>query len=166
MAPPVAQQNVQVTETPVATSDFVLPPVTERPLEFAQPQIKPLEVSVPTREVTVAVAPPVQRPLPQREIAVPQVSSAIPEVRQREIATPLPQVRNVQVPTRDLPTPSLRAATPGAVSYTHLDVYKRQGQHSGRTGGVVCGALAFVDTIVVRANEQQRCCLLYTSRCV
>ena len=87
VAPPVAQQNVQVTETPVATSDFVLPPVTERPLEFAQPQIKPLEVSVPTREVTVAVAPPVQRPLPQ--------------------------VRNVQVPTRDLPTPSLRAATPG-----------------------------------------------------
>ena len=113
VAPPVSQQNVQVTETPVATSDFVLPPVTERPLEFAQPQIKPLEVSVPTREVTVAVAPPVQRPLPQREIAVPQVSSAIPEVRQREIATPLPQVRNVQVPTRDLPTPSLRAATPG-----------------------------------------------------
>ena len=112
-APPVAQQNVQVTETPVATIEFVLPPVTEHPPEIAPPQIKPRELSVPTREVSVPVAPPVQRPLPQREVAVRQVADAMPEVRQREIPTPLPQIRNVQVPTRDMPAPPLRAATPG-----------------------------------------------------
>ena len=31
--------------------------------------------------------------------------------------------------------------TPGAVSYTHLDVYKRQGQHRPRSGRVHCRAL-------------------------
>ena len=113
-APPVAQQNVQVTETPLATIDFVLPPVTERTPELASPQVKPRELSVPVREVTVAVAPSVQRALPQREVAVRQASvDAIPEVRQREIAAPLPQVRSIQVPTRELPAPTLRATTPG-----------------------------------------------------
>ena len=111
---PQAQQNVQVTETPVATIDFVLPPVTEHTPELAPPQVKPRELSVPVREVTVAVAPPVQRALPQREVAVRQASAdAVPEVRQREIPAPLSQIRNVQVPARDLPTPEVRAATPG-----------------------------------------------------
>lgn len=111
--PPAAQQNVQVTETPVATTDFVLPTATERPPEFAPPQIRPREVSVPVREVSVPVVAPVQRPLPQREVAVRQISDAVPEVRQREVPTPLPQIRNVQVPTRDMPAPEVRTATPG-----------------------------------------------------
>lgn len=108
-APPVAQQNVQVTETAEPTTTFVLPPATPRSLEIAPPQVKPRELGVPTREVTVVEAPPAQRELPRREIAIPQVAQPTQEVRQREIAAPLPQIRNVQIPSRAIAAPELRA---------------------------------------------------------
>ena len=111
-APMAEQQNVQVTETPVPTSEFVLPPVTARVPQIAPPQIRTREVGVPTREVTVVLVPPTQREVPQPELAVPQVSQVTPEVRQREIAAPLPQVRNVQVPARTIAAPEVRAVTP------------------------------------------------------
>jgi hypothetical protein len=108
-APPAAQQNVQVTETPVPTSTFVLPPATPRSAEIAPPQLKPRELGVPTREVTVVETPPAQRELPRREIAIPQVTQPAQEVRQREIAAPLPQIRSVQIPSRAIAAPELRA---------------------------------------------------------
>ena len=108
-APAVAQQNVQVTETPIPTVEFVLPPTTARTPQIAPPQIKPRELSIPTREVTAVETPRPTRALPQREIAVPQVSQATPEIREREIAAPVQQVRAVQLPTRTIAAPELRA---------------------------------------------------------
>ena len=60
----------------------------------------------------------------------------------------------------------------GSVSYTHLDVYKRQGVY---TTNKVCGAPIKVDrahlkdgyaqAIIVNSGNANTC-LLYTSRCV
>ncbi|MEO8366867.1 MAG: hypothetical protein ABI538_11720 [Pseudoxanthomonas sp.] len=111
-APPVAQQTLQVTETPVATSIFVLPPATARSPEIAPPQIRPREISVPVREVSVVDVPPAQRELPQREIAVPRVAPDTPMVQEREIPSPVPQIRTMQVPTRAIAAPALQAPTP------------------------------------------------------
>lgn len=111
-APPAAQQNLQVTETPAPTIEFVLPPTTPRTPQIAPPQIRAPEIGVPIREVTVVQAPPAQRQLPQREIAVPQVAQDAPQVREREIPAPLPQIRSVQIPTRAIAAPELRAPTP------------------------------------------------------
>ena len=111
-APMAEQQNVQVTETPAPTTEFVLPPTTVRTPQIAPPQIRTREVSVPTREVTVVLVPPTQREMPQPELAAPQVSQVTPEVRQREIAAPLSQIRNVQLPTRAIAAPEVRAVTP------------------------------------------------------
>ena len=66
---------------------------------------------------------------------------------------------------------------PGAVSYTHLDVYKRQhlafpghGDGKGITGGVLLDQGAKVvllgDLSAVDAHDAVTGCLLYTSRCV
>lgn len=112
-APPVAQQNLQVTETPVPTTTFVLPPTTARSPQIAPPQIRPREIGVPVREVTVVDVPPAQRELPQREIAVPRIAPDTPVVQEREIPAPLPQIRTVQVPARAVAAPVVQAPTPG-----------------------------------------------------
>ena len=86
-----------------------------------------------------------------------------------------------------LPTaaPGLAASStashlPGAVSYTHLDVYKRQGEHSRycrlgqpENSAVAEHALAnadhrilFGETKLLSAMSAYFPCLLYTSRCV
>ncbi len=108
-APPVAQQTLQVTETPVPTTTFVLPPTTAIRTEIAPPRLKPREIGVPVREVTVVDVPPAQRELPQREIAVPRIVPDTPVVQEREISAPLPQIRTVQVPTRAIAAPMLQA---------------------------------------------------------
>ncbi|MGH8062771.1 MAG: hypothetical protein ACREO7_12255 [Pseudoxanthomonas sp.] len=110
-APPVAQQTLQVTETPVPTTTFVLPPTTARSPEIAPPQIRPREIGVPVREVTVVDVPPAQRELPQREIAVPRIAPDTPLVQEREIPAPLPQIRTVQLPSRAVAAPVLQAPT-------------------------------------------------------
>ena len=110
-APPVAQQILQVTEVPVPTTDFVLPPVTTRSPEIAPPQIRPREIGVPVREVTVVDVPPAQRELPRREPTVPRISSDTPVVQEREIPAPLPRIRTVQVPSRAISAPVLQAPT-------------------------------------------------------
>ena len=53
------------------------------------------------------------------------------------------------------------------VSYTHLDVYKRQGSCVGviRYGRFI-GGVQFQKIAVIEAVAQHRVCLLYTSRCV
>ncbi|WP_141755340.1 hypothetical protein [Burkholderia plantarii] len=52
---------------------------------------------------------------------------------------------------RTLPLPVASITPPVSVSYTHLDVYKRQGPHAAVTG---------------RVDHATGVCLLYTSRCV
>ncbi|MET0809034.1 MAG: hypothetical protein ABWX93_09805 [Pseudoxanthomonas sp.] len=111
-APVTEQQNLQVTEVVEPTSDFVLPPTTARIPQIAPPQIRPRELGVPTREVTVIQVPPTQLRVPQPELAVPQVSQVTPEVRQREVAVPLQQIRSVQVPAREIAPAEVRTATP------------------------------------------------------
>lgn len=111
-APPIAQQTLQVTETQVPTITFVLPPTTARSPEIAPPQIRPREIGVPVREVTVVDVPPAQRELPQREIVVPRIAPDTPLVQEREIPAPLPQIRTVQVPTPVIAAPVLRATAP------------------------------------------------------
>lgn len=111
-APPVAQQTLQVTETPAPTITFVLPPTTARSPEIAPPQIRPREIGVPVREVTVVDVPPAQRELPQREIAVPRIAPDTPVVQEREIPAPLQQIRTVQVPSREIAAPVLQAPAP------------------------------------------------------
>ena len=111
-APPVAQQTLQVTETPAPTIDFVLPPTTARSPEITPPQIRPREIGVPVREIAVVDVPPAQRELPQREIAVPRIAPDTPVVQEREIPAPLPQIRTVQVPSREIAAPVLQAPTP------------------------------------------------------
>ena len=111
-APVAEQQNLQVTETPVPTTDFVLPPTTARIPQIAPPQIRPRELGVPVREVTVVQVPPTQRRVPQPELAVPQASQVTPEVRQREVAAPLERISTVRIPARAIAAPEVRATTP------------------------------------------------------
>lgn len=107
------QQNVQVTETPEPTIEFVLPPTTARVPQLAPPQLRPQEIGVPVREVTVVQLPPTQKQPPRPEIAVPQPSQQLPEVRQREVAAPLSPIRTVQLPSRPIAAPQVRSVTPG-----------------------------------------------------
>ena len=140
VSPPEAQQNVQVTEVPVATTEFVLPPATQRPTEFAPPQIRPRELSMPVREVAVTIAPPIQRPLPQREVAVPPRPNIVPEVRQREIAAPLSPIRNAQLPDRAMPVPQVQAATPG-VRQAEIAMPDRGSASAGRNASASNAAM-------------------------
>ena len=78
------------------------------------------------------------------------------------------------------PKPARQAARrPDAVSYTHLDVYKRQGlylvgaTHEGKDYGCVVNTVTQVTAepakLMVAINKQNAttsACLLYTSRCV
>ena len=60
-------------------------------------------------------------------------------------------------------------ADTGAVSYTHLDVYKRQTGSSTGDGQSAAGGNAAVQTIALDGLDttvQSWGCLLYTSRCV
>lgn len=111
--PPVAQQPVQVTETPVPTIDYVLPPPNLRRDAITAPTITPRKLSVPTREVSVVETPQLPRVDATRGIAAPQLQRPLQEVQEREVAAPLPQVRTAEVPARALPTPDLRAPMPG-----------------------------------------------------
>ena len=52
-----------------------------------------------------------------------------------------------------------------SVSYTHLDVYKRQVQISG-VGNSTGVALAEVYEVSFSGTQLANICLLYTSRCV
>jgi hypothetical protein len=118
-SPPAAPQTLQVTETPVPTIEFVLPPPTPPTLEVAPPQIRTPELGVPTREVTVVPAPPAQPELPRRPVEAPQVVAPEQQIQQREIAAPAPQVRQLQLPSPAVRTPELRAP---AVSVREAEV--------------------------------------------
>ena len=64
--------------------------------------------------------------------------------------------------------------TPTPVSYTHLDVYKRQGLCIGSADSTHVKGISVRGNVVFNANQNRqndgvtraKSCLLYTSRCV
>ena len=71
--------------------------------------------------------------------------------------------------SRALPAMAAWLFRPGSVSYTHLDVYKRQSQSTTQaTGGLLSGMLSSSDedTAAQKNSDGTVTCLLYTSRCV
>lgn len=116
-APPAAQP-LQVTETPVPDSRFVLPP----PRQVAVPDavVAVPEVSLRPREIEVVespVPPPlVERRLPQREVAVPDLRQQPVDVVVREIPAPLPRIQVRPVPQPRIATPELSAQAPAVAT--------------------------------------------------
>ncbi len=109
--PAAAPQPLQVTETPLPTREFVLPPPLEPSREVA-PRPSPA-MQVPEREITVAQRPQLRAETPARPLDVPRIERPVQELRQREIAAPAPletpTIREVRVPSQPLRSPELRA---------------------------------------------------------
>lgn len=108
--PVIANQPLQVTETPVTTTDFTLPP--PHPVELAVPsprEVTPPPVQVRERQVVVAERPALVAPR-VREVDAPSVRPATPQVREREVvAVDTPQITLPQPRPRDVPVPAVRA---------------------------------------------------------
>lgn len=111
LAPTAAQQPLQVTETEIPTTGFVLPPATARAPDFVAPEIKAPELGIPTRDIRIVEVPPAQRQVP-REIAVPVIEQPQLTVREREITSPLPSIPSVDIPRPSTATPAIRAPMP------------------------------------------------------
>ncbi len=107
-APPAAQP-VQVTETPVPQTEYVLPPPTVRNDALRAPAISAREIPVQEREVVVVPTPQVPRVARDIVIPAPQIQRPSPQVQEREVSAPLPQVRTVDVPSRIAPTRDVQA---------------------------------------------------------
>lgn len=107
-SPPVeAEQDLQLTETPQPTHDFVLPPPTVRNVQPVPAPRMP-QLTVPTREVTVVETPVMQPRVRPR--AAPELRQSLPQVREREIEA-RPDVSQLRAPTLAGPpvaTPELR----------------------------------------------------------
>jgi len=108
--PVIADKPLQVTETPITTTDFVLPP--PQPVELAVPsprEVTPPPVQVRERQVVVAERPQIATSR-TREIDVPSVAGPTPQVREREIvAVETPQITVPQPRTPEVTAPQLRA---------------------------------------------------------
>ncbi|MEG8133230.1 transmembrane repetitive protein [Xanthomonas hortorum] len=108
VSPVTIESPLQVTETPVATNDFVVPPpptitVAARPIEPAAPQIQ-----VRQREIQTVTEQPQLRELQRPATNVAVRSADAPAVREREIVVPdRPQVVAPVVRNREL-TPTVR----------------------------------------------------------
>ncbi|PPT20573.1 transmembrane repetitive protein [Xanthomonas arboricola] len=107
--PPVTTESpLQVTETLVATNDFVVPPpptitVAPRPVEPAAPQIE-----VRQRDVQTVTEQPQLRELQRPASTVAMRTANAPKVREREIVVPdRPQVVAPSVRSREI-TPTVR----------------------------------------------------------
>ena len=112
--PQPAEQPLQVTETPVPDSDFVLsaPRIAQTPA----PRIVAPDVAVPQTEIRVVELPsppPVLRPLPQREVTVPEVPRPQAEAIVRDVPAPPPRVELRPLVTRPgIAAPELRRDAP------------------------------------------------------
>ncbi|HYG06490.1 MAG TPA: transmembrane repetitive protein [Stenotrophomonas sp.] len=110
LEPVIAEQTLQVTETPVPTTDFVLPP--PQPVELAVPtprEVPPPPVEVRERQVVVAERPQLVAPR-VREIDAPSLRQATPQVREREVVTvDTPQITVPAPQAREVPAPQMRA---------------------------------------------------------
>ncbi|MDG2524348.1 transmembrane repetitive protein [Stenotrophomonas sp. HITSZ_GD] len=108
--PVIANQPLQVTETPITTTDFTLPP--PQPVELAVPsprEVTPPPVQVRERQVVVAERPALVAPR-VREVDAPSVRPAMPQVREREVvAVATPDITVPQPRPRDVPVPPVRA---------------------------------------------------------
>ncbi len=108
--PVIADQPLQVTETPITTTDFTLPP--PHPVELSVPsprEVTPPPVQVRERQVVVADRPALVAPR-VREVDAPSVRPATPQVREREVVSvDTPQVTLPQTRARDVPVPQVRA---------------------------------------------------------
>ncbi|WOB49440.1 transmembrane repetitive protein [Xanthomonas hydrangeae] len=108
VSPVTIESPLQVTETPVATNDFVVPPpptiaVAPRPIEAAAPQIQ-----VRQREIQTVTEQPQLRELQRPATNVAVRPATAPAVREREIVVPdRPQVVAPVVRSREL-TPTVR----------------------------------------------------------
>ncbi|PPT93275.1 transmembrane repetitive protein [Xanthomonas arboricola pv. arracaciae] len=107
--PPVTIESpLQVTETPVATNDFVVPPpptitVAPRPVAPAAPQIE-----VRQRDIQTVTEQPQLRELQRPAATVAMRTANAPTVREREIVVPdRPQVVAPSVRSREI-TPTVR----------------------------------------------------------
>ncbi|KAF1688072.1 hypothetical protein B1992_01205 [Pseudoxanthomonas broegbernensis] len=99
IAPPAAEQPVQVTEVERPTREYVLPPTTTR-----QVPARPMpEVQVRQREVAVVEIPSLQPPPRAVDLQAPR--PAEPQLRRREVDEPLPELAvrpvDLPVPRRD-----------------------------------------------------------------
>ena len=82
-------------------------------------------------------------------------------------------VGKLSLPTRPKDTSTKQAcAAVGPVSYTHLDVYKRQGKYSSASTFFARGLTSFsansryIFCTICCCLDRVKSCLLYTSRCV
>lgn len=108
--PVIADKPLQVTETPVTTTDFVLPP--PQPVELAVPsprEVTPPPVQVRERQVVIAERPQIATAR-AREVDVPSVRPPTPEVREREVvAVETPQITVPQPRAPEVTAPQLQA---------------------------------------------------------
>lgn len=108
--PVIAIQPLQVTETLVTTTDFVLPP--PQPVELAVPsprEVTPPPVQVRERQVVVAERPQIATAR-TREIDLASVREPTPQVREREVvAVETPQLTVPPPRTPEVTAPQLRA---------------------------------------------------------
>ena len=106
-ASPVAEQPLQVSETPVAEAAFALPPPTPRVVELPQAQLAEPRLQAPVQAIELVQAPPPVRKLeprlPDATMSAPQLRTAPTRI---EIIQPLPAVQARQVAEQTLPTPA------------------------------------------------------------
>lgn len=116
---PIAQQPLQVTETPVPDTRFVLPPTTPRELQVeAAPVPRPVQVQARTREIELAPTPTAPAIRRQVTVAPPQPSPRVVErqVQAREIPTlvrptALPQLAQQPAEAARVAAPTQQART-------------------------------------------------------
>ncbi len=110
-APPAAQQPLQVTETEIVTTRFVLPMATARTPDVVPPEIQVPELGIPTRDIRIVEVPPAQQRVP-RKVEVPVIEQPQITVRERQIASPLPSIPSVDIPRPRTATAQIRAPLP------------------------------------------------------
>jgi len=107
--PVIASQPLQVTETPVTTTDFVLPPQQAVELPVPSPrEVTPPPVQVRERQVEVVQQPQLVAPR-VRAVDAPSLRLPAPAVREREVTTvTAPQITLPQSAPREVSVPQLR----------------------------------------------------------
>lgn len=113
---PVQAQPLQVTEVPVPTQSFVLPPPAPRAVEIPQATLAQPALKEPVRDIELAKAPADIAPTPPRPTPVtvptPVVSKPAPAVVEATPAVPR------QAPTPAPPSPRPVVAAPPSVAAT------------------------------------------------
>ncbi len=149
---PPAAQPVQVTETPVPQTDYVLPPPTLR-TETVSSATVARDVQVQEREVVVLQAPPVPRVTRDIPVPSPSIQRPVQEVQEREIAAPLPRVQMADVPSRIAPTRDL--STPSVNVREREIAAPRPSPQTGNTAAADTGASSSASTSSAAASTRR-----------